>query len=663
LDPNRVKVEPGQAATCTVWIENRSDVVEQYDVEVLGASGSWASVDARSVALFPNAKGSATVQFHPPRTWQAPAGSTPFAVRVVPRSAGPGASVVEEGIVDVAPLVAVEAALAPQTSRGWLGGRHRVRLSNTGNVATPVRLSASDPENALSFSFKPSHPVLAAGAGIGVRMRVGAPTVLRLQESRSFEVVVEAQGAPAVRLPGSLRQHPVPAGKLAKWAAAATLALLALALVRPHVGDILQFFRGHAGVALTQATSPGQPSTQTGGQPSGGQQPGGQPPGGQQSGGQQPGAQASGSTAGDSSSQQPGAAQPGGQTGSSSGAGPGAKAGSSGGAKPQVWAYVWANQPFATSCYTPSPTYQFNTSGASNAVCRTGTGAYTVNLPNLGGPGGMVHVTAYGGGSESCNVSSWWPSGTTQTVNVLCFSAGGVPVDTYFTATFTRATAGDTSTSYAYLWADQPSATSYTPSRAYQWNSNGLVDTITHDPGVGSYVVHLPGLGAATGHVQVTSYGASSEHCKVVNWGPSGPEEQVRVSCVTVSGAPTDTRFTMTYAAGRSIVSPDGTHPGTLTGYAWAYQPSTASYALTGAYLFNDAGSGATISRSAVGTYVVTFPSLGADGDVQVTAYGAGSSYCKVTNWSPAGVGVRCFSPGGSPADSYYTVTIMRGLG
>ena len=155
-----------------------------------------------------------------------------------------------------------------------------------------------------------------------------------------------------------------------------------------------------------------------------------------------------------------------------------------------------------------------------------------------------------------------------------------------------------------------------------------------------------------------------SSRCKVAGWGPGGPEQQVRVSCSTASGAPADSLFTMTYARNRSLLSPDGPTPGTRTGYAWADQPGSASYTPSASYQFDDAGSGGvSVTRSGEGAYVARFASLGADGNVQVTASGSGATYCKVTNWSTSGVGVQCFNPGGTPADSQYAVTILRASG
>src|SRR5262245_42166976 len=57
-----------------------------------------------------------------------------------------------------------------------------------------------------------------------------------------------------------------------------------------------------------------------------------------------------------------------------------------------------------------------------------------------------------------------------------------------------------------YVWANQPSSASYTPSLTYQFNSAGGTNTITRS-GVGQYTVHFPGLSTLGGHVQVTAYG------------------------------------------------------------------------------------------------------------------------------------------------------------
>ncbi|WP_437907940.1 hypothetical protein WME95_08620 [Sorangium sp. So ce327] len=56
------------------------------------------------------------------------------------------------------------------------------------------------------------------------------------------------------------------------------------------------------------------------------------------------------------------------------------------------------------------------------------------------------------------------------------------------------------------------------------------------------------------------------------------------------------------------------------------------------------------------GPYIVSFAGQASDGgSMLVTAYGTGAEYCKTAGWQRVGtdtdVEVRCFGPGGAPAD------------
>ncbi len=62
------------------------------------------------------------------------------------------------------------------------------------------------------------------------------------------------------------------------------------------------------------------------------------------------------------------------------------------------------------------------------------------------------------------------------------------------------------------------------------------------------------------------------------------------------------------------------------------------------------------------GFYAVNFPNQNlSEGDVQVTAYGIGSEFCKVGSWtSTGGVRVSCFDSTGTPKDTQYDVTFLN---
>ncbi len=324
--------------------------------------------------------------------------------------------------------------------------------------------------------------------------------------------------------------------------------------------------------------------------------------------------------------------------------------------------YVWANNS-TTASYTPPGAYQYNSTSpftAVNTVARASAGSYSVTFPNLGVRGGTAHVTAYGPTTHRCKVHQLTVIGTAARVWVACRTIAGAPVDTQFTASFTNLTTVDAGRKLGYVLANAPFAASYTPTTIHQANSSGATNTITRS-GVGTYTVRMPGLGIAKGHVQVTAYSSGSEYCKVGSWGPSGTAQLISVKCFTTRGVPVDTMYTLTYVEHTNILglgvccNPDGN----WSAYAWANNPSAASYVPATSYQFADySDTLGTITRSAVGAYSVKWQGIDLNwGNVQVTAYGSGNATCKVANWNAAaGVQVRCHGVNGLPVDTTFDV-------
>jgi hypothetical protein len=100
---------------------------------------------------------------------------------------------------------------------------------------------------------------------------------------------------------------------------------------------------------------------------------------------------------------------------------------------------------------------------------------------------------------------------------------------------------------FAYAWANNKSAASYTPSVPYSYNSAGGPISITRS-GEGSYAVKFAGLGGNGtfgGNVQVTAYGDGHEHCRIKNWSSAGPDFIVNVRCANSAHIGDDTQFTI----------------------------------------------------------------------------------------------------------------------
>ena len=340
-------------------------------------------------------------------------------------------------------------------------------------------------------------------------------------------------------------------------------------------------------------------------------------------------------------------------------------------------AWVWADQP-STPNYTPSRNYQYNSSLGINQISRIGVGQYQIDLPGIGTSGGMAQVSAYNG-NHYCKVVNWTNSDSTQRIRVNCFSANGLPIDGQFILLFYKE---DRSTVWndAYLWADQPSAGSYTPSPSYQWNSKGLTNTVRR-LSKGRYQATLPGLNILGGTVLVTGYGAGAERCKVGGWNLSGSNTVVDVYCYDVAGNPVDMMYTLSFMTdvGLGVSLSEEPRPLTDTGfvnvseeqhygaYVWANEPTSAAYTPSSTYQINTAGATNTISRSDVGSYKVNLPKIAPSSSSTAafaTAYGSGSEYCTVQSWISDGAGgttvsVQCFDRSGTPKDTQFALLYL----
>lgn len=338
----------------------------------------------------------------------------------------------------------------------------------------------------------------------------------------------------------------------------------------------------------------------------------------------------------------------------------------------EVWGYVRTQA--TTGTFVATANYSRNSSGdmfagpdstginVDNTVTQTGTGVYSVRFPNIGtAAGGTVHVTAYGSTSNRCKVGGWGNSSGGVNATVRCFAWNGTPVNTLFSASYVRKS-GTGSTQEAYLWANNATASSYTPSATYSFNSTGATNTIVRNS-VGNYTVTLPGMTMSGGTVQVTAYGSDSRHCKTFNWRQSGSSAQASVACFDTNGNPADSRYTLSFARNTDL------RGGASYSYAYADRSTTASYTPTLSYQkgeiggdLGDVATDITVTRTAVGRYTVTLPGMSALGsNVQVTGFGLGGDHCKVVSWtgsaSSTQASVACFNSTGGAADERFVIS------
>ena len=99
-------------------------------------------------------------------------------------------------------------------------------------------------------------------------------------------------------------------------------------------------------------------------------------------------------------------------------------------------AYAWANKPEQMQIYTPAHAYNYNGFGGGKLTAqKTGTGQYTLNVPNgQNSITGLVIVSGYGSAGVNCSggdgFEGWVP------IQITCYDTNGNPADAQFDVTF-----------------------------------------------------------------------------------------------------------------------------------------------------------------------------------------------------------------------------------
>lgn len=220
-------------------------------------------------------------------------------------------------------------------------------------------------------------------------------------------------------------------------------------------------------------------------------------------------------------------------------------------------------------------------------------------------------------------------------------------------------TAAQSNRSLAYLWANDPTAESYTPDERYQYNSTGEVNTITRTD-VGLYTVTMPGMSGGNGNVQITATSGSTDaapfeighHCFI---GGKATGSSFQVKCLGTGGTPVDTGFMMLYVKGDVFL-------GWNSAQVWANQETADSYTPEGSYQFNQHDLPNTITRTGTGEYAVSLGGVGIEeGTLQVTAVTEVGTICSAAYWeideaNNKIIHVYCYNAAGEMVDSQFAL-------
>jgi hypothetical protein len=205
----------------------------------------------------------------------------------------------------------------------------------------------------------------------------------------------------------------------------------------------------------------------------------------------------------------------------------------------------------------------------------------------------------------------------------------------------------------AFVFANQPTAASYSPANSGTWNPAGATKVVRNS--VGKYFVSLAGIASRFpagfgGHIQVSAVGTGKVYCKLEEWAGL-TDLSVYLGCYSPAGAPADTKFTLQ-------VTPPSAH----LAFVYANLLAGDDYRPDPTYSSNPVGGAINVSRYGTGMYVVRWTGVDAEirnmGNVQVTGYGWDGTLCKASGIDTEAVSILCFGPNGVAKDSQFIVLL-----
>jgi hypothetical protein len=252
LSGENLVVEPGSEVSTTVRIRNTSEVVEEYDLTLLGEVAAYGEIIPPQVSAFVGDVAEATVIIRPPFDTMISSGQIPFGIRAESKEDADRVEVAE-GELTVGAINLLQTKLLPSRSSGRWTSKARVEIHNRGTEDQTVRLRTVDPDQKLSFALAPREVDVAPGGTTEAflkirprkRMIMGSAAHVPFQVSyrrkagvRDAYLGATTGGDTEAFVDSSFEQKPI----VAKWMIAALMLVLivgGLIIFRAQTTDIV----------------------------------------------------------------------------------------------------------------------------------------------------------------------------------------------------------------------------------------------------------------------------------------------------------------------------------------------------------------------------------------------------------------------------------------
>jgi len=199
LSSKDLKIEPGQQGEIVVTIQNLSEIVDRYHIELQGLPEEWVEVSRPDISLFPQDKDQVHVSFQLPEAPTARAGAYGFELHVISEE-NPAERTSVEARLEVLAASSFSLCLSPQRQRSTGAATYQLRITNEGNTDLRLRLSGADPEEACSYVYSRSELTVTAGQAEAVSVQVTPLVAPQPGESRTYDFNLRAEEVPSGRL-------------------------------------------------------------------------------------------------------------------------------------------------------------------------------------------------------------------------------------------------------------------------------------------------------------------------------------------------------------------------------------------------------------------------------------------------------------------------------
>jgi serine/threonine protein kinase len=208
VEPTKVEIVPGSHTVLQVEVINQGNLVDHFRLRVTELPPAWVTLSQSEIALMPSARGTLSIDIHPPQDSSAKAGSHRCEF-IVESTAQAGEIVTVPGEVIVKPFEQFAVELHPTHLSH--GGTTQVTIKNEGNVEGVYSLRGRDPANEIEYTGEHARIRVPSGETVKqpVSVKARKRSLLGTAQTLAFEIHVHSSREAHQARTGQLRVTPL----------------------------------------------------------------------------------------------------------------------------------------------------------------------------------------------------------------------------------------------------------------------------------------------------------------------------------------------------------------------------------------------------------------------------------------------------------------------